>query len=58
MFSVSVFETQYTAVGVRHATRLRLPPSAYSSNCLPLTVFVCVGLFRIGGFSQVVPCTP
>src|SRR5208282_1196472 len=28
MFSVRVFETQYAALAVRHATRLSLPPSA------------------------------
>ena len=58
MLSVSVFEIQYTPLGVRHATRLSLPPLAYSSSCLPLTNFVSVGLLRIGGFCQVVPCTP
>ena len=54
----SVFETQYAALGVRQATRRSRSPAKCNSYSRPPTVRFSVGLSRIGGFLQVVPCKP
>ena len=58
MVSVSVFSIQYTAVEVRQATVVSLPPARSSSSFLPATTFVSDGMASSGGSSQVVPWTP
>ena len=54
----SVFETQYTARGVRQATSRRRPPSLYSAYSRPPMRRVLCAAARIGGCLQVVPWTP
>ena len=54
----SVFETQYTARGVRQATSRRRPPSLYSSVLAAADAAGLVGGREDRRFLQVVPWTP
>ena len=55
---ISVFETQYTAFGVRHATIRSRPLSVKSSYVRPPLRRRSEGSSRIGGYFQVVPSIP